>query len=347
MTFHERQASTFFYASRAANQKAQGEDFAKACRFANAPPRLIDTLAEYKELLERKYGSLMGAWRNLLDSDGSGKITFNEFCQATRSIGYGGNLKDLYAEFDTDNSGFISLKELDKDAYETVEAFNQFLQDKYGSLAAAWARGFGKTEFAQIDLENFSLKIKEMGWEGEGRKLFKLLVPEAGRNYCNLRDLDPEQSHTAKKRGRQQQVETIADKDDSHGIPAGPISTATSSGFNKFPAVSGKSQFTAISDAPGPCGLSTLDALRKHLVKIYGSTVAAWRAAFDKSKRGRIHFGNFALALQDASFLGSAKKLWGELAKDCGEPLGPAGTGGFACLADLDPKAAKSLVNLR
>lgn len=351
MGFHERQSQCFFHTFRDGQKEAA--NYASACRLSIAPPQLIDTLAEFKELLWRKYGSMMGAWRNLLDADGSGKITFMEFCQAARSVGYGGNLKALWAELDEDNSGFISLKELDPDTYELVEAFNKFLHDKYGSLTNAWLHGFGKGFHARMDEENFIRKLKKIGWEGEGHKLFKCLVPEAGRNFCNIRDLDPEQEHTAKKRGHHKK--DAPDSDDNveaelkspHGATAGSDKKFGGTGELSVKGELSSSLYTPINDAPGPYGCGSLDALRKHLVKIYGSTVAAWRAAFDKPKRGRIHFGNFAVALQDAHFAGSAKKLWAALAGGCGEPLGAMGTGGFARLSDLDAKAAKTLATLR
>ena len=51
-----------------------------------------------------------------LYTDGNGKLTFGEFCVAARYLGYSGSLKQLWKSLDTDNSGSISIRELDPEA---------------------------------------------------------------------------------------------------------------------------------------------------------------------------------------------------------------------------------------
>merc|ERR1719230_2325137 len=67
------------------------------------------SLDGFKQLLETRFGNLVRAWRKGLDTSGDGKLSFTEFCNSCRAIGYTGNLKKLWNELDVDKSGFVSL----------------------------------------------------------------------------------------------------------------------------------------------------------------------------------------------------------------------------------------------
>jgi len=86
MTFDERQSSGFYWNIRRAWDKASQEEFARACQF-NTKDFAIDSVEEFEALCRRNFGSMMGAWRLCLDSDGNGKLTFGEWCAALRRVG--------------------------------------------------------------------------------------------------------------------------------------------------------------------------------------------------------------------------------------------------------------------
>merc|ERR1719265_1717122 len=44
----------------------------------------VKTLDEFRQQLKVKFGSLVTAWRQGLDADGNGRISFGEFCMALR-----------------------------------------------------------------------------------------------------------------------------------------------------------------------------------------------------------------------------------------------------------------------
>ena len=58
-------------------------------------------------------GTIYRAWRMGLDKSSRGCMSFMEFTSAARGVGYSGNIKKLWFELDDDNSGIISLEELD------------------------------------------------------------------------------------------------------------------------------------------------------------------------------------------------------------------------------------------
>merc|ERR1719230_784194 len=99
MTFLERQQN-----ANSRRQEALGKAARKELEDQAAEVAALDmgasTLEGFKKQLVLKYGNLLRAWKSSLDSDGSGKLSFQEFCAAARNEGYVGNLKGLWKELD-------------------------------------------------------------------------------------------------------------------------------------------------------------------------------------------------------------------------------------------------------
>merc|ERR1719333_645708 len=51
--------------------------------------------------------NMFRAWKNGMDNDGNGKLTFIEFSEAVRMQSYGGDIRELWKYFDQDNSDII------------------------------------------------------------------------------------------------------------------------------------------------------------------------------------------------------------------------------------------------
>merc|ERR1719456_1208615 len=97
--------------------------------------------ADFLRVLKQRYGNLHRAWRQALDLDANGRLSFVEFCQAVRAIGYVGNLRKLWDELDADHSGTISLEEICPDADKEINEFRRILSEKYGNTIKAWKHG--------------------------------------------------------------------------------------------------------------------------------------------------------------------------------------------------------------
>jgi hypothetical protein len=69
-------------------------------------------IRDFQQFLIRRFGSIDEAWREAFDLDGSGEINFTEFGLGCKAAGYVGNATRLWAVFDEDQSGEISLVEL-------------------------------------------------------------------------------------------------------------------------------------------------------------------------------------------------------------------------------------------
>lgn len=76
-------------------------------------PMEASSVDALKFILVQKYGSVVAAWNEVLDTDGSGQLSYKEFLDACRVVGFTGKLRHVYDELDKDGSGVISLTELD------------------------------------------------------------------------------------------------------------------------------------------------------------------------------------------------------------------------------------------
>merc|ERR1719215_1205851 len=79
----------------------------------------------FKRLLLRKFGTITAAWKHALDPDGNGRLSFGEFCESLRKLGYCGSVKQLWHELDTDKTGLITLDEIDPEAHASLTAFRK------------------------------------------------------------------------------------------------------------------------------------------------------------------------------------------------------------------------------
>merc|ERR1719487_426894 len=72
-------------------------------------------LGEFRGLLEERFKTVETAWREGLDTDGSGVLTFTEFKEACRSLGFTGSAKRVlqYLDLDVWGTGQITIDEID------------------------------------------------------------------------------------------------------------------------------------------------------------------------------------------------------------------------------------------
>ncbi|CAE8740159.1 unnamed protein product, partial [Polarella glacialis] len=314
MSFEERQSSGFFHQIRRAWDASDREEFAKACH-AEEPDWVIDTVEEFELLCLRKYGSITQAWRQCLDWDHNGRLTFNELCAACRRLGYAGDLKALWAEFGGKEHGHLTLKELDPQADELIKSFLELLTLRYGHLDIAWKKGFGKDPHDTLDRGELEKALAVLGYPHSAKKLFKALIPDKGKVLLTIWDLDPSCSRERARGG---------------GAAAGAVSEPKSPGHvGKRGHTLGAEDGTVGPPAgPSAGAVSWVKHLRNAMRNQFGSTTAAWRAAL--GLQSDAPFVQFGRILRECQFQGSVKELWREIsstADKAGTAADPASRG--------------------
>ena len=95
----------------------------------------------------------MRAWRNGLDLDGNGRISYHEFCKAARAVGYEASLRQLWNDLnDNDDKAFITLDELDQPTFERINYFKDLITNTFSSFGEAW-------RFFDEDRQQYGLRI--------------------------------------------------------------------------------------------------------------------------------------------------------------------------------------------
>jgi len=149
---------------------------------------VCDDLKGYKKLLKANNGSLFSGWRKELDVDGNGVVTFKDFARACQVRGVKAVPK-IWAEFDTNSDGQISLFELDPECSQLFNPLEQLLVEKCGSTKEGWRQVFDKENILRCERGKFVTQCKVLGFQGDANRLFTLLRPEPGRTYLAYDDL--------------------------------------------------------------------------------------------------------------------------------------------------------------
>jgi Ca2+-binding EF-hand superfamily protein len=148
-------------------------------------------IEELIDILRAKYGTLTRAWRVALDADESGLLDFREFSSALQSIGYVGNMRTLWFNLDDDNSGAISLKEIDPQAYASLEKFRAMAGKHYGGIINCWHQLLDQDKSGTVSFEEFHEALPELGYddEDEEEELFNYLLTTPGIRYITIHDV--------------------------------------------------------------------------------------------------------------------------------------------------------------
>jgi len=151
----------------------------------------LNGIDELRQILMGKFGTLTRAWRTALDTRDQGIIDCREFCEAMNKISFVGNLRSLWNNMDLDQSGFISLSELDKEGSEALEKFRVRCVVQFGSMQAAWDNCLDKNKSGGMSLGEMKDAAKDLGYQStrEVAYLFSLLQATPGSFAIQAHDI--------------------------------------------------------------------------------------------------------------------------------------------------------------
>eukprot|EP00931_Biecheleriopsis_adriatica_P041762 TRINITY_DN23830_c0_g1_i1.p1 TRINITY_DN23830_c0_g1~~TRINITY_DN23830_c0_g1_i1.p1 ORF type:complete len:421 (-),score=57.89 TRINITY_DN23830_c0_g1_i1:92-1354(-) len=165
--------------------------------------KATDSVDEFKQILISKYGSLTRAWQIGLDTDGSGLLDMREFCEALHFLGFHCNMRTLWFLLDEDNSGYITLSEIDPEACAALEKFRAISTAKYHSIPNMWKKVMDQDRSDTVGLTEFVEGCRALGYDDEEEeiaKLFSYLITKPGCDFVQLRDLQFLQTWETNKR---------------------------------------------------------------------------------------------------------------------------------------------------
>jgi len=133
----------------------------------------LHTKSAFKSTLKSRCGSLLGAWREALDLDGNGRLTFGEFCQALHRLGLHGEVKRLWEELDKQGKGYLLFGDLDKDTDAALTEFQQKLIAQHGNLLMAWIKDLDTGGTGCVSSGQFQRTCQKIGFSGDAKKTFQ------------------------------------------------------------------------------------------------------------------------------------------------------------------------------
>lgn len=165
---------------------------------------------DFLKLLPRKYGTLVRAWRFALDTDSGSELEFCEFVAAVRQMGAGQNARSLLFNLDVDQSGTLSLYDLDPIAAHALDKFRYLCTSRFGSIQAAFAGFLDLNKSGMIDLDEFVECMEGLGYEASvAQELFGFLRPRPGSRLLKSIDLEFLQKWEDAKQEKKEKAGTL------------------------------------------------------------------------------------------------------------------------------------------
>lgn len=237
----------------------------------------------FHALLKRKYGNTVRGWRLGLDTDGSGKLSYMEFCTACRAMGYEGAIKKLWTELDEDSTGWVSLDEMDSHAAQELGEFRGLLEERFKTVEAAWREGLDTDGSGVLTFTEFKEACRSLGFTGSAKRVFQYLDLDVwGTGQITMDEIDflglP---HEEEKEDRRQQLERERTMQKAKTMGAKCVN-----------------------------GFKTL------LKRKFGNVVRGWRLGLDNDGNGRLSYMEFCTAVRGLGYEGAIKALWHSLDTD-------------------------------
>ncbi|CAE7328676.1 GOR [Symbiodinium pilosum] len=134
---------------------------------------------QLRRLINGRFEHPLAAWRGLLDRDDSNSVSWNEFKEACRKVGFQGNMGGAWRALDHDLSGTITLREFDAASAKILTSFKAWCDSHYGSFEHLF-KSMDKDRSGGVSFSELRRACKNGGWKGNVHILFKCLDVDSG-----------------------------------------------------------------------------------------------------------------------------------------------------------------------
>lgn len=166
----------------------------------NPPPYLFSRpdvvgLENFKNILRSHFTSLLRSWRQLLDRDGTMRVSWDEFCDTCKHLQKKGHQPGVpktenqragvWRSLDEDCGGWISLREFDQDAFDCLAKFKHWAVKNHGAVATGvqhMVGASGKLTDVELDkIDEFNSKLLIQGLNLSNNVTVVHTIDEHGR----------------------------------------------------------------------------------------------------------------------------------------------------------------------
>jgi len=123
-------------------------------------------------LTEKGDGSFLRGWRRFLDPDGSLDINFEEFCVATQTLGFHGDVRAIFGSSGTWKKQ-LTLEDLSPEMGSLMIRFREFVHERFGGPVEMYS-AFDVTGRGRLNEEMFVGGCKRAGFEASDFELHEV-----------------------------------------------------------------------------------------------------------------------------------------------------------------------------
>jgi len=132
--------------------------------------------AAFRSFLLQKYRNFFRAWHVGIDKRGLADLSFEEFAQACRNMGFRKQLALLFEYLDVDKSGLLTLSEIAPEAYATMKRLGENLKEHGYVYAEDVFTAMDVNKNQSVVLTEFTNFLAKIGYSGtEAATLFQYL----------------------------------------------------------------------------------------------------------------------------------------------------------------------------
>lgn len=134
-----------------------------------------DAVDTFQSMLRGTEGNSLRTWLRHFDTDHDFKISFSEFCQGMARLNFQGDCRDLFVACDTDESGYLTLDEIDEQQARVWDHFRNWSLRQFSSARHMMSQLSGRDP-DRINPREFQNALKNCGWKlGFEELLFQTL----------------------------------------------------------------------------------------------------------------------------------------------------------------------------